>query len=468
MTGVPDEVLGVNIKQGLTLNPAGWRDAPFVEQWLGHWAMREQEFQLLADKMRGFNLSVHLDSQAARDAAKPNQEAMQGSYTRDAEGVATIEIRGRMQKQPAGSMGQAAATVGLRRAVRAACADDEVGSILLILDSPGGTIAGTAELAADVGAAAKVKPVFGLAEDMCCSACYWVGAQCSELLTQSSAMVGSIGTYGVVYDQSAAAAQEGVKVHVIRAGDMKGVGTPGTEVTTQQLLELQNEINSLNDVFLSGIASGREMPLDKVKELATGQVWIGQQAVDAGLADGVASIDQAMQKARAASAKTLALKRSSKSLRKEVGNMAAATYQEIVGACIGATPDFICEQIKAGASVEQSTKDWMTHQQLQIEAGRKELDKVKADAKTAVDAAEAKAKLPGNVPLGGHGTEAVTGDLTTGGSTLAEFRAKIDEKVAKGMKRQKAVAAVVREHPELQKAVIAEAEEVKRRAPIAS
>lgn len=427
-----------------TINPAGWREAPYIEQWMGPWAMREAEFNALAETVRGLNVSLHLDSQAARDAAR-SSELAQAGYERDAAGVATIELRGRMQKQYA-SLGQSASTVALRRAIRAAADDPEVGAILLIADSPGGTVAGTAELAADVAAATAKKDVFGLAEDMAASACYWVLAQCTRVLTQQAAMVGSIGTYGVVYDESAAAAQQGVKVHVVRAGAQKGAGIPGTEVTTEQLLAFQQEIDSLNELFVAGIAQGRQMSLDDARKLATGQVWIGQQAVDAGLADEVASIDQALATARAAS-----LKRLGKDGRK---NMAAATYQELAASCVGATPEFICKQLAAGASLEQSVKDWMTHQNAALEAARKETADVTAKAKVAVEAALAKTKVPGvdALPEGAAG-----GKEGGGGNAFEEFNAAVEAKVQAGMKRPKAVAAAVRENPARHAALIAEA-----------
>lgn len=432
------------------INPAGWRQAPFIEQWLGHWAMREQEFHALAERLRGINLSVHLDSQAARDAARAGADEL-ASYTRDSSGVALIEIRGRMQKQQA-SLGQSASTVALRRAVRAATADPEVGAILMVFDSPGGTVAGTGELAADIAAATKQKTVIGLAEDMCCSACYWAASQVTQLFSQPAAMVGSIGTYGVVYDQSAAAAQEGVKVHVIRAGDMKGVGTPGTEVTTQQLLEIQKEIDALNEVFLSGIACGRagKLSADEVRELATGQVWIGQAAADAGLTDGVANIDQALAVARAASIKQLG---KGKEGRKMANSGTAATYQELVASCVGATPEFICEQLKAGATVEQSQKDWMAHQQLQLEASRNETQAVRTKAAADLEAEKARAKLPGNDPLiektgGGDGMHA------SGNDARDQFNAAVEAKIKGGMSRPRAVSAVVREQPALHEALV--------------
>ncbi len=417
----------------ILLNPTGWRNAPFFEQWLGIWAMREADFTATAELIRGLNLSIHLagpEPEAARERASAAGSATVG------DGVALIELRGRMQKQEA-SLGASASTVAARRAIRGAVADPEVGAILLVIDSPGGTVAGTKELADDVAAAGQVKPVIALIEDIGASAAYWVASQATQVLAQATAMVGSIGTYGVVQDLSALAAKEGVKVHVIRAGAMKGAGTPGTEITPEQLAAMQREVNTLNEFFLAGVASGRKLSAERVRELATGDVWIGQQAVAAGLIDAVSTYDQALATARRAASQS-----------KGKGKMAAATYAEIVAACPGASAEFICEQLKAGASLEQSTKDFMAWQQLQIEAGKKQLAELQAAA-----AAAAKARESLGVDPLKQTAAAVNG--TGENAAWDDFQASVAAKVAKGMSRPKAVAAAVRENPARHAAVIA-------------
>ena len=447
MTETTAEAAVEMIELPLSIN-ASPQLVPYIEQWTGPWAMREIEFNALAETVRKLDLNVHLSSAAAA-AARASDLGDMAAYARDENGVATIELRGRMQKQQA-SLGQSASTVALRRAVRAAAADDQVGAILLIADSPGGTVAGTGELAADIAAAAERKPVIGFAEDVCASACYWALSQATQLFCQPAAAVGSIGTYGVVVDQSMAAAQDGYKVHVVRAGAMKGAGVPGTEVTADQLADFQREINALNELFLAGVAAGREMNIDQVRALATGQVWIGQQAADAGLTDGVASFDKAAGMARAASLTQL------KARKKMAAATNPATYAEIVASCIGATPEFICDQLKAGATIDQSVKDWMGHQQKLIEQTRKEGEtkaaKIQADADAALAAERAKKAGVDPLPEGSAARRE-----PGAGSALEEFRAAVDEKVTKGMKRSKAVAAVAQENPALQAAVIAEA-----------
>ena len=408
--------------------------APYLEQWFGVWAMREQEFGALAQTCKTLNLSLHMASGAPQSA---RQQVAQTGPTNLGDGVALIELRGRMQKQQA-SLGESASTVAIRQQIRAAANDQAVGSIVILVDSPGGTVAGTQDLAAEINKAKAIKPVVAYIEDIGASAAYWAACQCSQVFAGPTAMVGSIGTYGVVVDSSRAAQNEGYTVHVVRAGQNKGAGTPGTPVTQDQLDEHQAMVDTLNGFFLAGVASGRKMDASKVAELATGQVWIGQQAVDAGLIDGVSSFDGAVQAARNLAAKV--------NNKQEGRRMAAATYQEIVAACPGADPAFICEQLKAGASVEQSVKDFIAAQQLEIEAARKEA----ADAKaTAAKSAKADA---GVAPL-----SSVASKAAAGGDSREEWEAAVNQRIAAGMTRPRAVSAVARACPQLRAEMLAAA-----------
>jgi signal peptide peptidase SppA len=188
--------------------------------------------------------------------------------------------------------------------IQRAVADDDVESILLRVDSPGGTVAGTSDLAEAVAAAAKVKTLYAYAEDCCASAAYWVGSQASKLYCNSTAMVGSIGTYMLIEDFSKLANTAGITVHVIRAGEFKGSGAVGTEITSEQLAEFQRTVDELNAHFLEGVATGRKLSRERVKELADGRVHIGAAAKSLGLVDGVRSFAQALEELQATKPRT--------------------------------------------------------------------------------------------------------------------------------------------------------------------
>jgi hypothetical protein len=174
-----------------------------------------------------------------------------------------------------------------------------------------------------------------------------------------------------------------------------------------------------------------------VRELADGRVWIGDQAQALGLIDGVATYDRALATARA-----LAQQKGSKKMPAP-----AATYQEIVAACSGATPEFICEQLKAGASIEQSIKDWMAHQQLALEIARKELAAAQPKPATGAKPAgvDPLAMRPSSTPAAGDG------------AAREQFMAHVERLVAAGVARMRAVSMVAAQHPDLHQAFLAEA-----------
>jgi signal peptide peptidase SppA len=260
---------------------------PHLDQWLGVWAMLPDRLAALHQWAMGVDLHVHLQSEQARAAASVGM----GQPAPVHNGIATIGIYGPMMKHQA-SIGRSTSTLLARRQVRQATADPNVSAILLHIDSPGGTVAGTAELAADVAAAAAAKPTIAYLEDVGASAAYHVASQARRIYANAAALVGSIGTFGVVYDSSRKAERDGIKVHVVRAGAFKGYGTPGTEITAAQLAEHQRLVDGLQAHFTRAVAAGRRMSLADAGKLADGRVHLAADALALRLIDGVQTLDQ--------------------------------------------------------------------------------------------------------------------------------------------------------------------------------
>lgn len=265
---------------------------PHFDQYLGLWAMEPEQFLAGHAALMGIDLHVHLagpDPQRAADVAE-----RRGELTVQ-DGVAVISLHGVLMKHYS-SMAESTSTVQARRLVRAAKVSAQVGAALIHIDSPGGTVAGTQELAEDIAALAKVKPTVAFCENLCASAAYWSASQAGKIVASPIALVGSIGTYGVVHDMSAAATLKGIKVHVVKAGAHKGGGVAGTEVTAEQLAEHQRIVNELNGFFVRGVAAGRDMSPTRAQELADGRVHIAAEAQKLGLIDGVQSLDATFSK----------------------------------------------------------------------------------------------------------------------------------------------------------------------------
>ena len=213
-------------------------------------------------------------------------------------GVAVIECDGPMMKHKSKFGG--CSTITARQAIRAILQDKDAGSILLHVDSPGGNVAGTAELANEIREANTQKPVHAHIDDMGASAAYWVASQARRVTANALGMIGSIGTFAILADESKALDMAGVKLHLITTGEMKGAGADGV-VTDELKSEVQGIVNSINDVFLAEIGASRGMTPKQVRDLATGQVWMAAEAKKLGLIDAVMSFDQALA---ALSAKT--------------------------------------------------------------------------------------------------------------------------------------------------------------------
>lgn len=176
---------------------------------------------------------------------------------------------------------------------RAALADPAVDGIALVIDSPGGTVDGTQALASLVASARGIKPVATLADGCMCSAAYWIGAQADAVfIAADTVMVGSIGVVSAHVDVSAREAMAGVRTTEITAGKYKRIASQYGPLSEEGRASMQAQVDTLYSIFVSDVAKARGVSEEKVvADMADGRVFIGQQAIAAGLVDGVSTLD---------------------------------------------------------------------------------------------------------------------------------------------------------------------------------
>lgn len=184
-----------------------------------------------------------------------------------------------------------------RAAVKQAEADPEVDAILLHVDSPGGAVDGTQELAQAAFQARKKKPVYTFADGLMASGGMWVGAAGQKIyLSSGTANAGSIGVVASHVDRSKLDESMGIKRTEIVAGKYKRIVSENTPLSKDGREWLQDRVNTIYSVFVSDIAAFREVSVEKVlSEMAEGQIFIGQEAVDVGLADGIKSFEEVIE-----------------------------------------------------------------------------------------------------------------------------------------------------------------------------
>ena len=342
-------------------------------------------------------------------------------------------------------------TVSIRNAINAAVADPNVAAILLHVDSPGGSVMGAKDAADAIAAAGKIKPVVSFIEDYAASGAIWLASQARKVYAnQPTAMVGSIGTYAVLYDMSGMAAKDGIKVHVIRAGQHKGAGTPGTEITPDQLAMQQRMVDALNESFLQAVATGRGMSIDAVRAIATGELFLAPRALELGLIDGIKSLDAVVGELVAASKPQQKPAVRGVRMSEQTEGPKAATITEIKAACPGAPADWVLAQLEAGATLSAAQTAFIAHQSAEIAKAKKEAEeRVKAAAPL---------KQPGYAPVRREATASSKADDESpqaSGDPKADFAAAVNAVMEKrGCTRRQAAAVVAARDPVLHRAYL--------------
>lgn len=209
-----------------------------------------------------------------------------------APGIAIIPIHGTLVRRAIGLDAASGLTSYTRIAadLDAALAAPEVAGILLDIDSPGGEAGGVFELAARIREATARKPVWAHAGDSAFSAGYALACAAQRVTLSTTGGVGSIGVIALHIDQSVRNAQNGLSVTALYAGAHKNDATPHAPLTPQATDALQTEIDRLYALFVGHVAAMRGLDANAVRATEAA-LYFGEDALAAGLADGVASLD---------------------------------------------------------------------------------------------------------------------------------------------------------------------------------
>jgi len=193
----------------------------------------------------------------------------------------------------------------LRSQLQAALNSEAVDTILLDVDSPGGSAAGTTEFARDVMKARTKKPVVAVAQYTMASAAYWISAAATEIVASPSAHVGSIGVFTIHDDLSKALAEVGIKRTYISAGKFKVDGNETEPLSASALEHTQGIVNTVYDRFIADISRGRGVSKDDVKtKFGQGRMMTADDALSAGLIDTVATLEETLARLTSAPSKS--------------------------------------------------------------------------------------------------------------------------------------------------------------------
>lgn len=209
--------------------------------------------------------------------------------------VAVIPIQGVIMKEDnCGSPG----TSTIKNRVKEASDHPNIGSIILSMDSGGGSVDGTFELADAIRDCSK--PVLAFIDGMACSAGYAIVSGAKEIYaSHATAEVGSIGTACTLHDNAGALEKWGYKMHYINADSSPDKNQDYFKAMEGDYSTIKgNILNPTNEIFLNTVRQNRAGKINTTKEnTLTGKVYLAQAAADFGLIEGIKTFEQAIDRA---------------------------------------------------------------------------------------------------------------------------------------------------------------------------
>ena len=254
------------------------------------WLITDESFAAMCKVAEQFDLEkLGAKPDAARAAIPIFQDESDDDqgYLKVENGIGIIAVDGPMVKDPNlferiffGASGMDEISAALDEAGRR----PDVKGVLLDINSPGGTVIGTPELAQAVRSLAANKYVYAFTDGMMASAAYWIGSQADAIYATPSSRIGSVGVLQTVTNRTDQLKMRGITVETFSAGKYKSTGVPHTPLTDEQRAMIQANVDEIHADFKTAVlARGRQIPPDAME----GQDFTGKNAAKNGMVTGL-------------------------------------------------------------------------------------------------------------------------------------------------------------------------------------
>ena len=257
----------------------------------GAWAIEPDKLReiqaIYATHLRGEKIDVAaIEARLGRPLVSEQQ-----AYTVEPGGVAVLRLSGviapkaNLFMQVSGGISTQMAT----KQLESAAVDARVRSIVLAMDTPGGNVIGTPEMAAAVQELATVKPIVTHSDGALASAGYWIGSAANAIYISGPTV--QVGSIGVVVDRTFNPNSTQREESIV-AGRYKRLVKSNQPLSDEARALVQADVDYVYSLFVDAVAQYRGTTAQQVLDrIAEGRVFRGQQAIDAGLVDGVSTLD---------------------------------------------------------------------------------------------------------------------------------------------------------------------------------
>ncbi|MFZ5962336.1 S49 family peptidase [Thalassococcus sp. BH17M4-6] len=207
--------------------------------------------------------------------------------------VAIVRLQGAIGMGGRGSLSDASVRDMLEKAFKRG----KPKAVALEINSPGGSPVQSSLIGARIRRLAEETgvPVFAFVEDVAASGGYWLASAADEIFADESSILGSIGVISAGFGAHVFLARQGIERRVYTAGKSKSMLDPFKPENEEDVARLNRLLEQLHGNFIAQIKARRGDRLSQNPDLFTGEVWIGQKAVDEGLADGIGHLAVVMK-----------------------------------------------------------------------------------------------------------------------------------------------------------------------------
>ncbi|MGK7914625.1 MAG: signal peptide peptidase SppA [Prochloraceae cyanobacterium] len=173
--------------------------------------------------------------------------------------------------------------------------DQNVKAVVLRINSPGGSATASEVILRAIQLLRKEKPVIVSMGNVTASGGYWISTGADRIFAQPNTITGSIGVFGVLPNIQKLSNKNGITWDAVTTGRFADSGTIARPRTEQELAIYQKYVQQIYEIFLDKVAESRNLPKEKVAQIAQGRIWSGEDAKKIGLVDQIGGLDAAVE-----------------------------------------------------------------------------------------------------------------------------------------------------------------------------
>src|SRR3989338_6986417 len=215
-------------------------------------------------------------------------------------GIAIVPIKGAILPEDSNDIlrGSGMGSDTIINNLRKAEENKGIKAVVLEINSPGGTVVASREVANYVKSLSEKKPVVAWIREMGASGAYWIASGADVIIADEMSITGSIGVLSSYLEFSGLLEKYGVRYERLVAGELKDVGSPYRDLTEAEKKLMNVKLKKIQDLFVKDVAENRKLDAAQINEIRQGFFYLGIEAVDLGLVDVLGGREEAIAKAK--------------------------------------------------------------------------------------------------------------------------------------------------------------------------